>query len=337
MKYGPVSLDQAAGAVLAHHVLDAEGRRRFTKGHLLAPADIETLTAMGYTTITAVTLEAHDLGEDEAARRVGAALCGPGVSSRAPGVGRANLVAQATGTLRVNVAALNRINAIDEGITVATLREHSLVRASQLVTLVKIIPFAVTAAAVADVEAIASDCGPALVVSVRALRPRSVALVVSAPESGRDRLLADFTQPTRARLERLGSRLDAIVHVPHQPADIAAAIQVQHAAGRDLVILAGISATMDRDDIIPQAVRAAGGSVSQLGVPVDPGSLLMLAWLDAMPIIGAPGCMKSLQTNVIDLILPRLLAGERLNRADLVVMGHGGLFDDTAERPMPRS
>ena len=93
---------------------------------------------------------------------------------------------------------------------------------------------------------------------------------------------------------------------------------------------------MDRDDIIPQAVRAAGGTVSQLGVPVDPGSLLMLAWLDAMPIIGAPGCMKSLQMNVIDLILPRLLAGERLNRADLVLMGHGGLFDDTPDRPMPR-
>ena len=336
MKYGPVSLGQAAGTILAHHVLDKDGRRTLTKGHLLTSANIESLAALGYTVITAVTLEANDLTENEAARRVGIALCGPGVSLQATGVGRANLIAQVAGPLRVNVDALYRINSIDEGITVAVLREHTLVRAGQLVMLVKIIPFALPTAAVVDVEAIARDYQPAMVVSVRALRACSVALIVSAPDSGRDRLLADFIHPTRTRLERLGSRLAAIVHVPHQPADIAAAMRAQHAAGRDLVILAGISATMDRDDIIPQAVRIAGGRVSQLGVPVDPGSLLMLAWLDAMPIIGAPGCMKSLQTNVIDLILPRLLAGERLTRADLALMGHGGLFDDTLDRPMPR-
>ena len=99
----------------------------------------------------------------------------------------------------------------------------------------------------------------------------------------------------------------------------------------------GVSAIIDRQDIVPSAVEAAGGNIVHFGVPVDPGSLLMLGYLDNVPVLGAPGCIKSLKNNVIDWILPRLLAGEHLTRAHLVAMGHGGLLDDISERPMPRS
>jgi molybdenum cofactor cytidylyltransferase len=122
----------------------------------------------------------------------------------------------------------------------------------------------------------------------------------------------------------------------HAENAIAAAIRQQYDAGHGLILLAGISATIDHDDVIPAGLRAGGGSVAHFGVPVDPGSLLMLGYIGQTPVIGAPGCIKSPQTNVIDLILPRLLAGERLTRADLVAMGHGGLLEDIAERPMPR-
>jgi molybdenum cofactor cytidylyltransferase len=103
-----------------------------------------------------------------------------------------------------------------------------------------------------------------------------------------------------------------------------------------LILLAGVSAIIDQDDLVPSALRAAGGTVTHFGVPVDPGSLLMLGYIGETPVVGAPGCVKSPKTNVIDWILPRLLAGERLTGADLVAMGHGGLLDDISERPMPR-
>jgi molybdenum cofactor cytidylyltransferase len=250
---------------------------------------------------------------------------------QAPGVGRANLIATADGPLRINVPALTRLNNIDEGITVATLHEHTLVHKGQLLALVKIIPFAVAAARVEDVEATAHESAP--VISVRCLIPQQVSLIVSGPESARDTLLNDFTEPIRTRIARLRSELCSIRYVPHISAEIAQAIG-SHPA--DIVLLASISATIDREDVIPSAIREAGGSLAHFGVPVDPGSLLVLGYRGNMPIVGLPGCVKSLQTNVVDMILPRLLAGERLTRADLVAMGHGGLLEDISERPMPR-
>lgn len=125
------------------------------------------------------------------------------------------------------------------------------------------------------------------------------------------------------------------VFVQHTAAAIAAAIQAQSQA--DLILIASISAIIDRQDLVPTALRQAGGSITLHGVPVDPGTLLLLGYLGDVPVVGAPGCIKSPKTNVIDWVLPRLLSGEHLTRADLVMMGHGGLLKDIAERPMPRS
>ena len=334
MKFGRVPLADAAGKVLAHNVLGSEGRKLFGKGHVLTPGDLEKLKAVGQDTVIVAALETTDLGENAAARRVGMAVAGPGVRVTAPGVGRANLMAEAAGPLRINVPVLDRINNIDEGITIATLREHTLVQPGQLLALVKIIPFGIPAARVADVEATAREAGP--IISVRPLQPRSVALIISGPANAQGRLLEDFNDPVQNRIERLGSKLDATICVEHDISAIAEAIRQQCEAGRGLIVLAGVSAIIDREDVAPLALCEAGGSVAHFGVPVDPGSLLMLGYVGDTPVIGAPGCVKSPQTNVIDWILPRLLAGERLTRADLVVMGHGGLLDDISERPMPR-
>ncbi len=334
MKFGPVPIGEAAGKILAHKTLAPDGKKLFNKGHVLTASDVEMLRAQGITSVIVAALAPTDLGENEAARRVGEALAGEHVRVVAPGVGRANLVAQARGPLRISVPALERLNNIDEAITIATLREHTLVQPGQLLALVKIIPFGVPAARVEDVEAVARENTP--VIAVRPLQPRSVALIVSGPKGAREALLAEFTDPVRHRITDLGSGLDAVAYVPHTSSAIAAAICEQQAAGRDLILVAGVSATIDHEDVIPSSMREAGGSVAHFGAPVDPGSLLVLGYVDHIPIIGAPGCIKSPKTNVIDLILPRLLAGERLTRADLVAMGHGGLLEDIHERPMPR-
>ena len=159
-------------------------------------------------------LGANDMHEDEAARRVGVALAGSGVRVNAPGVGRANLIAEQSGPLRLNVQALERLNNIDEGITIATLREHTLVHPGDLLALVKIIPFAVPAARLVDVEATAREHRPIL--SVRPLQAHSVGLIVSGPAHARDMLVESFREPVRQRIENLGSSLDECgIRIPY--------------------------------------------------------------------------------------------------------------------------
>jgi molybdenum cofactor cytidylyltransferase len=334
MKFGALPLEETSGKLLAHQVQAADGKKLFGKGHLLTAADVAHLREHGFTSLVVVTLEAGDMGENEAARRVGAVVVGEHVRMTAPGVGRANLTAQAAGILRINVGVLERLNNIDEGITIATLATHSLVSAGQLVGLVKIIPYAVAAARVADVEAIARE--NQAVLSIRPLQACSVGIIVTGAPHQRDKLTADFVPPLQTRIEKLGSRLDSVDYVAHTEAALAAALMQQQLNGRDVILVAGISATIDRQDVIPTALYLAQGSVAHFGVPVDPGNLLMLGYIGQTAVVGAPSCAKSYKTNVIDLILPRLLAGERLTRADLVALGHGGLLEDIAERPMPR-
>ena len=113
-------------------------------------------------------------------------------------------------------------------------------------------------------------------------------------------------------------------------------LQRQIDSGVHLLLLAGETAIMDAHDIVPRAVVRAGGHVESVGAPVDPGNLLMLAYLHDVPVVGAPGCARSRKTNIVDWILPRLLVGDRLTRRDIVELGHGGLLQDVRERGMPR-
>lgn len=332
MKFGPVPIDDAQNAVLAHKLLDREGNRLLNKGHVLTADDIELLRSCGYTEVIVAQSGEHDVHENEAARRVGEAIAGEGIRVNASGVGRANLMTTVRGTLRVNAEVLARLNNIHDGITISTLHQHTLVDSGELAALVKIVPFFVPDGRTKDLEHIAREA--ASIISVRPLKTGRVVLIISGPDFAREQLIADFYPPVKQRIEFLGSELLSPVYVSHTEDAIVTALKDN--AGADLILIASVSAIIDIEDIVPSALRLAGGSVTQHGVPVDPGTLLMMGYLGAVPVVGAPGCIKSPKTNVIDHILPRLLAGERLTRVDLVVMGHGGLLKDIADRPMPR-
>lgn len=334
MRFGSIPIDEAAGHILAHKLVDKDGKKLFSKGRILTDEDVKTLRNANFDSVIVAQIEYNDLHENIAAKRVADAIAGDHVKVIAPGVGRANVIAQKAGPLRLNVPVLEQLNNIDAGITIATVREHTLVNPGDLVALVKIIPFGVPAARVEDVEQIADEFKP--VIDVRPLISRRVALIISGPLSTRDTLMNSFHAPVRTRIERLKSELSPPIYVPHDAQAIAEALY-NTADAHDLIIVAGISAIIDQADLVPTALQEAGGTITHFGVPVDPGSLLMLGYIGHIPVIGAPGCIKSLKTNVIDWLLPRLIAGERLTRADLVKMGHGGLLDDISERPMPRN
>jgi hypothetical protein len=181
---------------------------------------------------------------------------------------------------------LARINEL-EGITLATLAAHSPVRPRQIVGTVKIIPFAVPEAAVRAAEAIAGD---APLIRVDALAPQPVSLIFSGSVSIREKLADDFA-PLAERVTALGSRIASTDYVPLEDESgeaMLAELLRQRASGARLIVLAGETAIMDRHDIVPRAIERAGGRVECLGAPVDPGNLLMIAYLGEVPILGAP-------------------------------------------------
>ncbi len=282
-------------------------------------------------------LEPDDVGENDAARRVGVAVAGHGMRSVGPSAGRLNLLADGLGILRVDVDRLTRINDC-EGLTLATLLANTPVQPKDMVATVKIIPYALPEAIIHRAERIAAETTTPLI-SVDVLVPRPVSLIFSGSPSLQEKLNADFA-PLQERVEALGSHVAYTDYLPledEQGERMLADILCRHYhAGAKLIILAGETAIMDRRDIVPRALERAGGSVEVVGVPVDPGNLLMLGYLHDVPVLGAPGCARSKKINIVGWVLPRLLAGDRLVRSDFISLGHGGLLEDTRQRPMPR-
>ena len=329
-------LSEAEGKILGHNIAGENGQRLLRKGKPLTDEDLGKLRALGRASVYVAQMEDDDVDENKAARRVAEAVCGPGLHITGVASGRANLLADEQGILRIDVERLTKINECN-GITLTTLKTHSPVHARQIVATIKIIPYAVPESIVSLVEGIASGGRP--IVGVDSLPSQSVGMVLSGSNSLRQRLVSDFA-PLRYRIERLGStisRTDFVALDDEEDETALSAMLQQHVStGTKLILIAGETAIMDTHDIVPRAVERAGGHVESVGAPVDPGNLLMLAYLNDVPIVGAPGCARSRKTNIVDWILPRLLVGDRLTRRDIVELGHGGLLQDVRERGMPR-
>jgi hypothetical protein len=329
MKFYPAPIHQAEGKILTHHITGRNGGRVFRKGKPLEAADITALSELGKKTVYVAELEPGDIDEDTAAIRVAQAVCGGNLSPSRPNVGRVNLQAQCLGVLQVDTKRLIRLNEI-EGVTLATLRAYSVARPRQTTVTVKILPFALPESSVRLAESIAAESGP--VCDLAPLRSRSVHLVLNGSPWSRQRVMQAFEGPIRTRIEALGSRLSEVDFVSIEEDDfgestLAEALEQAVRAGAELIVLAGETAIMDARDMAPRVIERLGGEVICYGAPVDPGNLLMVAALGEVPVLGAPGCARSRKLNVIDWVLPRMLAGERLTRAEIIAMGHGGLLE----------
>ena len=337
MKFGPVDVRAAEGAVLAHSL--RIGGRVLKKGRRLAAGDIALLVDDGVATVVVARLEADDAPEDVAAERVAAGLAPDppslGVSVSAPFTGRANIFAEAAGVLEVDADLVAAVNAIDETITLATLAPMSRVAPRQMLATVKVIPYAAPEPAVAQVErvlAAAREEGRAAV-RLAAFRSKTASLILTRTPGMKDAVVEKGAEAVRARLDSLGARLVDERVVAHETAALAEAIST---ADGDIVLVLAASATSDRRDVAPAAVVAAGGRVDRLGMPVDPGNLLALGRLGDRFVVGLPGCARSPKLNGADWVLERLVAGLRVSGEDVAAMGVGGLLKEIPSRPEPR-
>lgn len=323
MKLELLPTHSTAGKIFCHNIDDGKGGKAFAKGHLIQPGDIARLQELGHDSVYVVTLDEHDVHEDAAATRLALAVKGSGVEVTKATSGRVNLLAVQRGVVTLNVQALESVNGSD-GLTVAVLREHSVVEAGKIVATVKIIPYAVNEK---DLR-FAEDVGQLAegIVSVLPILPGKVAIILTASETAHEHVVANFEAPLRQRVTALGCHPLPTVVVAEQPATIARAISDALQQHVSVIIIAGQTSIMDSNDITPQGIRLAGGKIECFGAPVEPGNLLLLASVRGTPVLGAPGCARSRQTNVIDLVLPRLLAGELLAQRDIRALGNGGLL-----------
>lgn len=329
MKFGPVPLTQALGRIAGHSV--QAGGHVFRKGTRFEESHLAILRAEGLSTVIAAELELGDVPEDEAAARLAAALAGQGLEAAPAFTGRANLHAVQAGLLRLAPEAVDAFNLVDESITLATLPRFSPVMPGDMVGTVKIIPFAVPE----PVVSVACARGQGLL-EVAPFRRQRVALVSTLLPGLAPKVLDKTRRVTAERLARMEARLVCDLRVPHTSAALAAALDEARGLGAQCILVFGASAIADRRDVIPAALERAGGRVERLGMPVDPGNLLMLGWLGSLPVLGAPGCARSPKENGFDWVLGRVLADIPVTGADIARLGVGGLLTEIPTRPQPR-
>jgi molybdenum cofactor cytidylyltransferase len=332
MKFGPIPIADAVGCVAAHTVRAGDVIVR--KGAAISESDAQRLAAAGLSEIVAVRLEAGDLDENAAAEQLARALAGRAVVTEAPFTGRVNLFAAAAGILQIDAAIIDALNTVDEAITVATLPALKPVVAGEMVGTVKIIPYAVPDKRIAEaLERLGADKP----IAVAEYKLKSVA-VISTLLPGLKPSVVDKTLRTLAeRLQPAAAGIERDARVPHESPPLAEAIREAAAGPAELVVVFGASAITDRRDVVPQALVDAGGTVEHLGMPVDPGNLLMIGTLGGKPVIGAPGCARSPKENGFDWVLQRMLANIPVKRADIQGMGVGGLLMEIVSRPQPRA
>lgn len=332
MIFGLTPLEEAAGAILAHtHRLPG---RVLKKGTVLDRAALGALAAAGESAVIAARLEPGDVPEDEAAHRLAEALLRPGLTRSRAATGRVNLFAAGPGLLALDVALIDRLNALDESLTLATQPPYAPLSAREMAATIKVIPFAVPGAVLAKAEALAR-AGHAL--SFHPYRPLRAGLVMSHLPGMKPGILDNTLEATRARIAAVGGELLPAERVPHDEAAIAGALRRLRAAGAELLMVIGASAVVDRRDIGPAAITRAGGEIAHFGMPVDPGNLLCLGSLDGLPALVLPGCARSPALNGFDWVLQRLAAGIPVGGRDIQRLGAGGLLMEIETRPLPRA
>jgi molybdenum cofactor cytidylyltransferase len=332
MIFGPAALAEARGAIMAHS--QRVGERMIRKGSLLDDAAIEALRAAGRTEVICARLEPGDVPEDIAADRLATPLVSPLIGRTRAATGRVNLAAEVPGLLRVDAGRIDRINGIDESITIGTLPDYAVVAPKDLVATIKIIPFSVPGNVLSVAEAMVRQ-GPSPL-TLHPFRALKVGLVVTELPGLKESVTDKTISITDGRVSKLTGTLLPPLRCAHRQDAIGRALESLLRDGADMLLVIGASAVVDRRDVGPMGIMQAGGEILHFGMPVDPGNLICLGRINEKPALVLPGCARSPSLNGIDFVLTRLFAGLDVTPRDAMRMGVGGLLKEMETRPMPR-
>lgn len=325
MKIQTIRVEDAVGKILSHDITRiVKGESKgpsFRKGHIIKIEDIPELLKLGKENIYILDLEQTDVHEDNAGIRLGTAVSGIGTTWTGPKESRVNIYAEHEGLLKINIPALEAINDLPE-VILSTLPNNTVVKKGDLLAGTKVIPLVVPEQTVLTAENICSQAG--WVVKVLPFLSCKVGVVITGSEVYKKRIRDGFGPVIKEKAEAYGSSLLGVEFAPDDVEMIASKINKMSDDGADMIIVTG-GMSVDPDDVTPKAIRMTGAKVEKYGAPALPGAMFMLAYLGDIPIMGVPACGMFFKITIVDLLLPRLLAGERVTRRDIVALAHGGL------------
>lgn len=322
-----VRVQDAIGTMLGHdmtRIVPGESKgRQFKRGHVIRAEDVEMLLSMGKEHIYVLDVPEGHVHEEEAAERLARAAGGPGVEYSPPSEGRVNLIAAHDGLLKVDRGLVDAFNAI-EPIIIATIPGDRPVRKGAVIAGTRVVPLTVEADRIARAEAAArAAAGP--MVQVKPFRPLRAGVVITGSEILHGRVEDRFGPVVRRKLAAYGSTVIRAEMSGDDADHIAALIREFAGAGAELVLCTG-GMSVDPDDRTPGGMRRSGAQIVTHGAPVLPGSMFAVGYLGDVPVLGLPGCVLYDRVTLFDVLLPRLHAGERITRADIVSLGYGGIL-----------
>ncbi len=321
-----VKLEDAVGRVLAHDITEIRPGHfkgaAFKRGHTIRETDICRLQRLGKGHVYVLHIEAGYMHEDEAAVALANGFCGSGATwDEGPHEGKIKLVAAIDGLLQVEVEALTEVNMLGE-VMCSSRHTNSLVKRGETVAATRAIPLVIQRQLVEQAVAISRAAGGLF--RVRQLHRARAGIVITGNEVF-TRLIEDRFEPIlKRKLAALGSETVGVSFAPDTSQAIAGEISHLIAEGADLILTTG-GMSVDPDDATRQGIIRAGAADFIYGSAVIPGAMFMIAYIGSVPVLGVPACGLYHETTLLDLILPRVLVGERLTRRDIAVLGHGGL------------
>lgn len=322
MKALTVEVRESTGRILCCTIFRPGGKKLLAKGHVISEEDIKLLETEGMQQVWVTQLEDGEVGEDEAVMQVASEMgCGCLEIKLAAG-GRANLVATEDCCMLVDDELLRQINCTSS-LAIATATNFSHAKAGQRVATVKSAPFAIAQTQLEAVISILKERGPIL--QARPIRRPSVGVLYADPVSG-ERARQLFENIMSQRLERFGVSATYALAVTEDEVSVTRAMQHLLRSKPTVTLIASTTAPAGPEDVIGRAMGRLGCQLERFLAPVEPGNLLLLSYKDDSPIISAPGCFRSAKPNVVDLILPPLLARYRVSGWEVSCLGHGGLL-----------
>lgn len=319
-----VTVEQAVGTVLAHdltQIIPGEYKGpKFKKGHIITEEDIPLLLSMGKRHLFVLEKDDNDVHENEAAYRIASKAAGDGIELTDPSEGKIELKATYDGLLKIDRDRLYELVSQDE-IMFATIHENIVVRKGEKLAGTRIIPLFIAEELLQQAESILED-GP--VIKIVPLREMKVGVVTTGSEVYNGIIEDKFGPVLVRKFDELGSKVEKQVFADDDDEMIAGCIIQLIDEGMDIIGVTG-GMSVDPDDMTPSGIRKAGGEVVSYGAPVLPGAMFMLSYVGDVPVVGLPGCVMYSRTSIFDLIVPRLLAGEKITKKDIVKLAHGGL------------
>jgi molybdenum cofactor synthesis domain-containing protein len=319
-----VQVEEAVGMILAHDMTEIiPGKSKcavFKKGHVIKEEDIPRLLSMGKEHIGILEFKEGDIHENEAAIRMAAAAAGPGIELTEPSEGKVSFVAKITGLLKINYKALHEINSIED-ITMATRHTNIVIETGMVVGGTRIIPLITDVQKIVKVEKLCKDNNP--IVQILPFQKLKIGIVTTGSEVYHKRIPDKFGPVLRKKFDELGCEVMEQVIADDNADMIAANIQRLIEKGAELIACTG-GMSVDPDDVTPLGIRKTGASVVSYGAPTLPGSMFMLSYKNNIPIVGLPGCVMYSKRTIFDLTIPRIIAGEKLTKEDIISLGHGG-------------